>query len=223
MNYNGLNVLMRVLEKDGGLIPHLIENTLFFCPKVVEEQAEEMLHLAQTDKLPVRFSTGEGLYQVLGQEPNARPFTNKTEAVKVSERQEVYTTLRPNIKIRIDKDGNYDVRKAIRAYADEIVSAGNISTIRNYMISHIWGNTADPFYFSALWNLALVPQHCSFILDKPDTHHEQIKEVKELFKAICWMLYRPDRLLGIEFADIPSAKALEQAESYRSRLKLIPE
>jgi len=144
--------------------------------------------------------------------------------VRISEKEDIYTTVRPGIKILIDKDGNYSVRQQIKAFTGEIVSAGRISTIRNYMISHIWGNTADPYFFSALWNLALTPMHCSFILDKPDSHHEQIKGIKELYKAICCELYRPDKLMGINFVDIPEGRYLHQARNYISNrlLNLIP-
>ena len=46
MAYDGLEVLIKVLEKDGGLVKHLVENTLFFQPDCVKQQAAEMQELA---------------------------------------------------------------------------------------------------------------------------------------------------------------------------------
>ena len=224
-SYDGLDVLIKALNNDGGLVNHLIENTLFFRPDIVTRQAEELQKNAQSGKLPVRFATGQSVYITSDGRVHPKLFINKQDAVQRSEREDIYTSVRPSIRINVDKDGNYCVRQQIKRYTGEIVSAGKISTIKNYMISHIWGNTADPFFFSALWNLALIPMHCSFILDKPDSHHEQIKSIKELYKAICWELYRPDRLMGVEFTDIPEEQDLSQARHYIDSeiLNLIPD
>lgn len=225
MAYDGLDVLIKALENDGGLINHLIENTLFFQPDIVIRQANDLLKEAQNGKLPVRFSTSENSYVTADGQQHSRLFANRTEASRRSSQEDVFTRIRPGIRIKVDQTGNRDVCKVIYNYTGEKVSSGRlVSTIKNYMISHIWGNTADPYYFSALWNLALTPMHCSFILDKPDSHHEQIRNIKELYKAICWELYRPDQLMGINFADVPKEQYLVQARSYinNQSLNLIP-
>lgn len=224
MSYDGLNVLIKALDNDGGLINHLIENTLFFQPAVVGQQARMMLEQAQNGRLPVRFATSKNTYITADGQTHSRLFANRTEAIRISESENIFTSIRPGICINVDKDGNYCVRQQIKQYTGEIVSAGKISTIRNYMISHIWGNTSDPYFFSALWNIALTPQHCSFILDKPDSHHEQIKQIKELYKAICWELYRPDKLMGIDFEDVPSKENIDKARVFidNHTLNLIP-
>ena len=214
MPYDGLNVLIKALENDGGLESHLIENTLFFRSDIVARQAEEMLTMVHDGKLPVRFATGKSIYITDDGYTHTRLFTNRTEATHICRTDDIYTSIRPGIRIKVDKDGNHWVRHTIKAFKGELVSGGRKSTIKNYMISHIWGNTADPYFFSALWNLALTPMHCSFILDKPDSHHQQIKGIKELYKAICWELYRPDQLMEIEFPEIPERQYLEQARYY---------
>lgn len=225
MAYDGLDVLIKALENDGGLTNHLIGNTLFFQPDTVIRQAEEMLKEAQNGKLPVRFSKSENSYISSDGQLHSRLFANITEASRRSNQEDIFTPVRPGIRIKVDATGNRHVCKTIYSYTGEWVSAGRrISTIKNYMISHIWGNTADPYYFSALWNLALTPMHCSFILDKPDSHHEQIKDIKELYKAICWELYRPDKLMGIHFTDVPEGRYINQAKNYINNklLNLIP-
>lgn len=224
MKYDGLDLLIKALENNGGIISHIIENTLFFCPNVVTRQANEMLAEIHNGKLPVRFSTSVSVYVTPDGTIHKRLFSNKTEAVRICEAEDIYTTVRPGIKIRVDANGNRWVVRAIKIYAGETVSAGRTSTIKNYMISHIWGNTADPLYFTALWNMALIPMHCAFILDKPDSHHHQIKGIKELYKAICWELYRPDKLMEIDFPDAPELQYRDQAKYYIDNhlLNLIP-
>lgn len=90
------------------------------------------------------------------------------------------------------------------------------------MISHIWGRTDDPFYFTALWNIALIPLHCSFVLDKQT---ERTFHIKALYKAICWELYRPDLLPGIDFPEIPAEEYVCQAREFidNGMLNLVPD
>ena len=214
MSYNGLDILIQALANDGGLVNHLIENTLFVHPDKVRLQAARMLDEARQGKLPVRFSTEEYVYCRADGRRCKRLFGNKTEAVRQSEAGDIYTTVRLGIRVMVDKDGNYWVRRAIRDYTGETVSAGAISTIKNYMISHIWGNTADPFFFTSLWNVALIPLHCSFILDKPDDHHTEIRNTKELFKAICWELYRPNELLHTQLIAEPDERMRRTARGF---------
>ncbi|MCH5334851.1 MAG: hypothetical protein J1D86_03480 [Alistipes sp.] len=221
MSYNGLDILIAALSNDGGLTNHLIGNTLFVQPDKVREQAKAMLDLSKDGKLPVRFSTEEYVYCKADMRRHKRLFSNKTEAVRRSESDDIYTTVRPGIRVMVDKDGNYWVRRAIRDYTGHTVSAGAISTIKNYMISHIWANTADPYFFTSLWNIALTPLHCSFILDKPDEHHPEIRNTKELFKAICWQLYRPNELMHTRLVDEPDSQMLRTAQSFIDNKQLI--
>lgn len=214
MAHDGLDILIAVLANDGGLIEHLVGNTLFVHPDKVRQQATQMRTARMSGKLPVRFSTEEYVYGYADGRRHKRLFKNRAEAVRRSETEDIYTTVRPGIRITVDKDGNYWVRRAIRDYTGETVSAGRISTIRNYMISHIWGNTADPYFFTSLWNIALTPLHCSFILDKPDEHHPEIRRVKELFKAICWELYRPNDLWGELLVAEPTAEMRDLARAF---------
>ena len=225
MRYDGLDVLIKLAEHDGGLTEHLIKNTIFFHPDIVAEQAKKMRLTAISGKLPVRFSRKKSLYKIVDGIIQERSFSRDTEAAKKCEEEDIYTIVRDGIKVLVDRDGNYWVRQQIKQYTGEIVSVGKRNTIPNYMLSHIWGNTNDPYFFSALWNLTLTTMHCSFILDKPDSHHEQIKAIKGLYKALCWELYRPDKLMDIDFIDIPEQQHIEQARYYINSclLNFIPE
>lgn len=67
--------------------------------------------------------------------------------------------------------------------------------LRNYVISHIWPDTADPFYFSSLWNVVIIPAHCNDIMDKDPTLHPIVAAIQNLFRAICYKLYGPNNYL----------------------------
>ena len=221
MAYDGLDVLCRILKCEGGLVNHMVRSTLFFRPEQVALQAEKMLlYASRAEKLPVRFSSCKSAYKTSNE--SIRTFQNKAEAVRISESEDIYASVRPGIRIRIDRDGNHWVRNAIKEYTGEKVSTGVISTIKNYTISHIWGCTNDPLYFTALWNIALIPLHCSFVLDKQT---ERTLPIKALYKAICWELYRPDLLLGINFSEIPAEEYVCQAREFidSGMLNLIPD
>lgn len=223
MTYNGLDILIHALANEGGLINHLIENTLFIRQESVRAQTAQMLASQIAGKIPARFSTEEYIYCYADMRRHKRLFKNRTEAVQRSETEAIYTTVRPGVRIMVDKDGNYWVRRAIKDYTGEVVSAGRVSTIQNYMISHIWGNTADPYFFTGLWNIVLIPLHCAFILDKPDDHHPEIRNTKELIKAVCWELYHPNDLLGVELVHEPSKTMRAAAQTFiaNNQLKFI--
>lgn len=220
MLYNGLDILIEALSNDGGLTNHIIENSLFIHPDKVRLQAAQILATSREGKLPVRFSTEEYVYLRPDMRRSRRLFVNRAEAVRQSESGDIFTSVRHGIRIKIDKDGNYWVRRAIRDCTGHTVSSGASSSIKNYMISHIWGKTSDPFFFTSLWNIALTPLHCSFILDKPDDHHSEIRNTKELFRAICWELYSPNSLMQRELVSEPAAEMLQMARRFADNKQL---
>ena len=227
ISYDGLKILIDVLENDGGLVNHLVKNTLFFHPGIVQRQAACMLAAVQRgERLPVRFSTKDVYYADKGCKGQPLHLSNRSAAAERSKTDNIYTSVRSGVRIEIDWDGNKSVRSVIKGCTGEIVGEGARNTIRNYMISHIWGKTDNPFFFTALWNIALTPQHCSFILDKPDDKYRQISDIKGLFKAICWELYHPNELMKEKdlLKKKPDEQMLEKARCFigQKQLTFIP-
>lgn len=62
------------------------------------------------------------------------------------------------------KDENCEVRRLINKYTGYTIGAKQI--IKNYVISHVWGNASDPRYFTNFWNIVLVPSWADFLLPK---------------------------------------------------------
>lgn len=133
------------------------------------------------------------------------------------------------LPIIIDYDGNDFVRDAIHRYTGVWVCKNNkMNLLRNYKISHIWGRTYDPFYFSSLWNVVIIPAHCNDIMDKDPKLHPIVAIIQNLFRAICYLLYDPNNYLTdienilkqsnpniqIPRVAVPSPADLQKAQSY---------
>jgi len=166
-------------------------------------------------KLPVRFSEDAVNVKYLDVAGNdLRPvITKKRIGNKVCKAQDVYTQIYPGaipsgvvpvspmsnysgLPIIIDYDGNDFVRDAIHRYTGVWVCKNNkMNMLRNYKISHIWGRTYDPFYFSSLWNVVIIPAHCNDIMDKDPKLHPIVAIIQNLFRAICYLLYDPNNYL----------------------------
>ena len=167
-------------------------------------------------KLPVRFSEDAANVKYLDVFGNdLRPvITKKRIGNKVCKAQDVYTQIYPGaipsgvvpvspmsdysgLPIIIDYDGNDFVRTAIHRYTGVWVCENNrVNMLRNYVISHIWPDTADPFYFSSLWNVVIIPAHCNDIMDKDPKSHHVVAAIQKLFRAICYLLYNPNKYLA---------------------------
>ncbi len=172
--------------------------------------------------------------------------TKKKIGNKTCKAQDVYTQIYPGaipsgvvpvspmanyhgLPIIIDYDGNDFVRDAIHRYTGVWVCKNNkMNMLRNYVISHIWPDTADPFYFSSLWNVVIIPAHCNDIMDKDPKSHHVVAAIQNLFRAICYLLYKPNNYLTdienilkrnnpniqIPRVAVPSPADLEKAQSY---------
>lgn len=167
-------------------------------------------------KLPVRFSEdADNVKYIDVSGKDLRPVITKIRiGNKISKAQDVYTQIYPGaippgvvpvspmsnycgLPIIIDYDGNDFVRTAIRRYTGVWVCENNrVNMLRNYVISHIWPDTADPFYFSSLWNVVIIPAHCNDIMDKDPKSHHVVAAIQNLFRAICYLLYNPNKYLA---------------------------
>ena len=199
-------------------------------------------------KLPVRFSEDAANVKYLDVFGNdLRPvITKKRIGNKVCKAQDVYTQIYPGaipsgvvpvspmsnysgLPIIIDYDGNDFVRDAIHRYTGVWVCKNNkMNMLRNYKISHIWGRTYDPFYFSSLWNVVIIPAHCNDIMDKDPKSHHVVAAIQNLFRAICYLLYNPNSYLTdienilkqsnpniqISRVEIPESADLQKAQTF---------
>ncbi|ENA1801278.1 hypothetical protein ABF179_000644 [Flavobacterium psychrophilum] len=197
---DGLVPLLEMFENEKEFIKHFIENTIFFKKEHITKQEEEYFKakLKENEKLFVRFSTKSQKHfhfkSENGRGFSVKKFKNKSEAIKFSRENELFFKGENDVEIlvEVDKDGNYEVREQINKHARIRVSQGSkISNYFNYTISHIWANTENPLYFTALWNLALIPTHLGFILDKPDENSEIVRKLKLIMQGLCYEFYKP--------------------------------
>lgn len=257
VHQDALEILIEALNSNGmSLEKHMVENSIFICPDKVKKQMEDLENLLKSrqteshdylvtgnSKLPVRYSSDKtNVIYKLG-----TGITDCKTGYTVSMANNIYTEIHSgaapssviwpsdgyivdykDVTIVIDRDNNYFVRAAISQYTGHIVSQGASNTLINYTISHIWPYTADPFYFTSLWNIVLIPTHCNYIMDKGASTHPVVRDIQELFRAICYLLYDPNSYLTtfenilrkknpniqIPRVAVPSQTALAQAQIY---------
>lgn len=230
---DALDILIKTLNSNGmSLENHMVENSLFICPDKVKEQMDDLKNLLGNlgksnsyikkgnSKLPVRYSASlkktknifVDYYDVYG---NPLVVHDCRQGYAMTSKNDVFTKITDKsssvavvydykgITIVIDPNNNNFVHTAISKYTGVKIGRGESNTIRNYIVSHIWAKTYDPFYFSSLWNVVIIPNHCNFLMDKPGASsiHKSsatrmtAHSVQNLFRAICYLLYDPNNYL----------------------------
>lgn len=192
-------------------IKKTIENCIFFDPLLVAERFNEVIEklyfvdnsskekvdeflnsCRDINFLPVRKSgTKSFFYKIKTTCVNIDHKTNK-----VIKLENVSTRRKQDCLICIDKDGNYAVKDIIKSKTCCVVAKGDKQSLKNYIISHIWGQARDPRYFSNLWNIVLVPSYANPLLDKnyeKDSTHPGAKLLNTL-KAVMTSFYCFDDL-----------------------------
>ena len=177
---DGMKSLLKILGEDN-FIKAVIENTYFFSPRLVHSRFEELSKLIfDGNDIPARKSTQDELYRI---EDEKRFFVDKGFECPV----------------KLDKDGNAEVRRIINAKTGYTISQGKKSIFQNYFISHIWGRAYDPRYFTSLWNLAIVPAWAHSLMDKmADEESDELEhlaaKLKSTVETVCWNLYEMEKL-----------------------------
>lgn len=200
-NNDGIESILSLFKTEMEFINHYFSKILFFSIENVNQQSENLIRkIKNEEKIPVRFSEKSKKHFHYFDEKDLiksrkKTFKNKKEAIKFSSNNDLFHT-KSKIKIKIDKDGNYSVRKEIRNYTGYRVSEGAISDYKNYTISHIWSNTSNPYFFTSLWNISLIPQAFSFILDKSKSSSAFVKKIKIITEIIHLELYQLNSLLS---------------------------
>ena len=220
---DGLDIFIKMLHSCGtSLDRYMLENSLFICPDKVKKQMGDLVNLLGNlkqpnnyikrgnSKLPVRYSAtlmkSKGIfvdyYDAYGESLVFRDcrqgyaMTSKNNAfTKITDKITGVTTNYSGIPVVIDSNNNNFVHTAIGKYTGIAIGKGLGNLIHNYIVSHIWARTYDPFYFSSLWNVVIIPAHCNDIMDKDPTLHPIVAAIQNLFRAICYLLYNPNNYL----------------------------
>lgn len=213
---HGISLEKHMVENSIFICPDKVEEQMNDLMNLLRNQNQPNNYIKKgNSKLPVRFSEDAANVKYLDVFGNdLRPvITKKRIGNKICKAQDVYTQIYPGaipsgvvpvspmsnysgLPIIIDYDGNDFVRDAIHRYTGVWVCKNNkMNMLRNYVISHIWPDTADPFYFSSLWNVVIIPAHCNDIMDKDPKSHHVVAAIQNLFRAICYLLYNPNNYL----------------------------
>ena len=193
---DGVRVLIDILGEET-FIKLVIENSYFFEKKIVDDQRND-------------------IFKKLGKQPIPARKTTKTQSgnpgVGVNTKignLDIYQINGCNIPVKLDGDGNEQVRKLIKSKTGYTISEGNC-IFKNYIISHIWGKAYDPIYFTNFWNIVIVPAWANSLLDKNSDDEDSIEyKLKETFKKICVKLY------GIK---APKSKFQQEWDDMASRM-----
>ncbi len=191
---DGLESILCLFKNEREFINHYFSSVLFFDTKSVSIQANKIKeNIKNNEKIPVRFSTKAKAHFYFHKNNNlnkkhSKNFKNRKEARIFAEANDLFHN-ESNIKVLTDKDGNYYVRKEIFNYTGYRVSQGAISDYKNYTISHVWGNTSNPYFFTSLWNISLIPQTFSFILDKSKNNSSLVKKIQIITEILHQKLY----------------------------------
>lgn len=188
--FDGISKLTKLVENvDTSLILHMVSNTLFPSEKLVKKRTNEIItSLRNNDKIHARFSSGNVYYQVINNKKTDTKFKNRKQAKELTEKGDFF--YKDNqVKVIIDSNGNYKICEYLKDNTKINITSGDSKrNCYGYMISHIWSNAINPLFFSSFWNIALMPQYLSFILDK-GKELASIKYAQELYKGIAYTLY----------------------------------
>jgi hypothetical protein len=197
---DGIDQLISLYSDSNTFVKAFLDSTLFLPVDVVQARTQEMIDLYKTGgKFPVRYSPSHN---------EELKTNNKAEAIIYTRHQEVRTPRYPSFNIKIDNDGNHENRRQMKLRLNQTISMGKNSTIKNYIISHVWGLASHPLFFSSLWNIVLIPAHFNYLMDKDPASHEVVKIIKEKIQQKCIILYQPYKNLIPHIPEIEEFKDL---------------
>ena len=159
--------MQKLIESLGGEVQaakKVIESSLFFHPEIICAQHAEMKDtLSKKNSLPARRGGA-------GKSGN------------------IFTSGNFSCTIKEDGNGNANVCSVINDYTGYNLNVVlTDKPIKNYIISHLWGNATDPRYFTSLWNIVLVPAWANHLLD--ENVGTFASRLKATFMKICVELY----------------------------------
>ena len=217
---NGTKQLIDCLFKgnESAFIEHFVKSCFFIPINEVKKRAKEMLtDISNNAKINVRFGKTY-LKECFETEPKKNVLKNKPKKeIRRIASEEALFFKDGKVKVSIDSTGNQAVVFAIEKATGYTIN-GNSSDFFNYTLSHVWPNTThNPYYFSSLWNIVIIPNYLNYIMDKPEKQDPINGKIQKLIKAICIELYNPDALMNnkikvdspIEYIDL-AKKAINE-------------
>ena len=199
---------------EDAFIEHFVKSCLFIEKKEVEKRAKEMLtDISNNAKINIRFGKTY-LNECFVTEPKKNALKSKPEPVirKIAKEEGLFFK-DGKVKVSFDSTGNQAVVVAIQKATRYTISTNNSDFI-NYTLSHVWSSTThNPYYFSSLWNIVIIPTYLNYIMDKPEVQDPINGKIQNLIKAICIELYQPETLMnGKVKVEKPNEKFLELAK-----------
>ena len=115
-SFDGLEPLLKLFKKKERFVDHFVSSVLFFPSDIVEKQAQELQEkIKKSEALPVRFTLKSREHFHYPNDKNqkgtsSKTFKNRKDAQVFSEKNDLRHR-KTTIKVKIDKDGNYYVRR----------------------------------------------------------------------------------------------------------------
>lgn len=166
---DGIEVLVSELGINK-FVKMAVEQSYFFDPDIVRKRHRDLNKMIY-DYIPVpvrKSKTGNRHHQIDG----------------------IWQDVESGIPIKLDEQGNREVRQIIGKYTGYTVCGGKGSVFQNYIISHIWGRAFDPRYFTSLWNIVIIPAWANGLMDKINPEKESYASILQaVIQQICVNLY----------------------------------
>lgn len=177
---DGMDDLLKFMKNENEFIRHAIESSYFFEPKMVKDQK------SPEEPWKARLTTD---LKIINEDD-----LKKLEEWKKNKKGDQpichYTFGGIDFKVLVDPDGNNFVRQLINDYTAVVVSNGKNSLIQNTIISHVWGRAYDPFYFTSLWNIVLIPAWANSLMDKDDAPKRTLaSRLRATIMTLCRKMY----------------------------------
>ncbi|SHK64133.1 hypothetical protein [Xylanibacter ruminicola] len=123
-------------------------------------------------------------------------------------------------KIERDGNGNALVCQMINYYTGyNLGSVLKKKPFKNFIISHLWGGAVNPFYFTNLWNIVLVPAWANHLLDKDiDDEDSLASKLKATFMCICSKYYnfkKMSKSTSWKVSNFPEIKGQPKRGNYK--------
>lgn len=210
---NGTDSLIKLFKSEDDFIEHFIKSSFFFSKETVEKKAKELLDTVKNrEKLPIRYTSKvKGNFKGQGIKMKSHDTKEKIKKLVLADNF-YFIDKNDDIPVFVDSTGNQNLVKLIGEETGYLVSTSN-SNIINYTISHIWeGTTYNPYFFTSLWNVAIIPTYLNYIMDKPSKQDVMNGKIQGIMTAICYKLYDPINLMEkrVEISE-PSPEHLEWA------------
>ena len=158
------NSLLKIFDKEDErksiekFVKLVIENCYFFSKQLVNESFEKIKSGIKGENniaLPSRESNRSIYY------PNKNIKKGDEVIFLIPDKDKSFNN-KERLKVRIDDNGNQYIQNLLK-------NTFKNYSFSNYIISHIWGKAIDPRFFSALWNIVLVPSYANALLDKKES------------------------------------------------------